>query len=170
LAAEPLESPVYSEKAMFDFIFIGGKFHKNGFLERKRLMEDLEVNHNLKIVNGNTLGERAKVYKAMPKLYGSSKFSLDISHFWDIESYTSNRYWVIPAFFGFPVTRRFPGCEDLVPEDIHVYWDTVEELMEKMDYYRGHEKERKEMIEKGHQYAKDHHTYEHRINRIIELL
>jgi spore maturation protein CgeB len=39
-----------------------------------------------------------------------------------------------------------------------------------MEYYEAHEKERLEMIRKGWEYPRDHHTYEHRIKRILELL
>ena len=170
LAAEPIPFPVYSEKAAHDFIFIGGKFDRKGFVERYDLVDELERLHGLRVINGGSPDERAKVYQLMPKFYGSAKFTLDISHFWDIPKYTSNRYWVIPANWGMALTRRFPGHEELVPETHHVYWDTIGELEEKMTFYRKHEDERQKMIRLGWEYAKDHHTYEHRINRILELL
>lgn len=169
-AAEPTEKPIFSENAAVDFMFIGGKFNKEGFKERYDLIDELERYHGLQRINGDDDETRAKIYKLMPLYYGSAKFSLDISHFWDIPKYTSNRYWVIPAFWGFGVTKRFPDHELLVPETHHVYWDTIDELADKMRYYRAHEDERKEMIYRGWQYAKEHHTYEHRIKRILELL
>ncbi len=169
-AAEPLDKPVIQDNARFEFLFIGGKINRGGFEERMKIIDQLEKNNDLKVLNGRTPEERAKVYNAMPALYGSSVFNLDISHFWHIPKYTSNRYWVIPAYFGFCLTKRFPDHEMLVPETHHVYWDTVDELMDKMLYYKEHENERQEMILKGWEYAKAHHTYEHRIRRIIELL
>lgn len=169
-AAEPTEKPVYDERVAFEFIFIGGKYDKEGFKPRYDLVDELERYHLLKVIHEGDPDKKAKVYRAMPLYYGSAKFSLDISHFWDIPKYTSNRYWVIPAFWGFGLTKRFPKHEELVPETHHVYWDTIDELVDKMNYYRAHEDERKEMIQKGWQYAKDHHTYEHRVNRILELL
>lgn len=168
-AAEPLPARQYSEKAAHDFIFIGGMFNRQGFEGRLNIVDELRKEHGLMQINGGSQIERAKVYQAMPKLYGSAKFTLDISHFWDIPKYTSNRYWVIPAFWGFGLTKRFPKHEELVPETHHVYWDTIDELLEKMDYYRKHEDERLTMIQKGWEYAKDHHTYEHRLRRLVEL-
>lgn len=169
-AAEPLRKPVYNEHAAYDFLFIGGKYNRPGFMDRMELVSSIERRLGLTVLNGHKPHERAKMYQAMPALYSSSKFSLDISHFWDIPRYTSNRYWVIPAFFGMCLTKRFPRHEELVPEAYHVYWDSIDELEEKMNYYRKNENERKDMIVKGWQYAKDNHTYEHRIKRIFELL
>jgi hypothetical protein len=172
-AAEPTDKPEFYQKAVDmygDFIFIGGKYPRGGFLKRFNIIRTLEQNHKLHVIDGNTAETRAKVYNLMPTIYGSARFSLDISHFWDIPRYTSNRFWVIPAFWGFGLTKRFPRHEELVPETHHVYWDTVDELLDKMKYYGEHEEERKKMIVKGWEYAKEHHTYEHRIHRILELL
>lgn len=169
-AAEPLEKPVIQDNAKYEFLFIGGKFNRGGFEERMKIVDELEREHDLKVFNGRTPEERAKIYNAMPALYGSAVFNLDISHFWDIPKYTSNRYWVIPAYFGFALTKRFPDHEMLIPETHHVYWDTIEELTDKMNYYRVHEDERQAMIQKGWEYAKEHHTYEHRIRKMLEML
>ena len=170
LGAEPLNRPVFQHNANFDFIFIGGKFNREGFLYRMQIIDELERKHGLRTFNGRSSKERAKIYNAMPALYGSATFTLDISHFWDIPKYTSNRYWVIPAYFGFALTKRFTDHEMLVPETHHVYWDTIEELTDKMTYYRAHEDERQAMIQKGWEYAKEHHTYEHRIRKLLEML
>lgn len=169
-AAEPLEKPVIQDKAKFDFLFIGGKFNRGGFEERMKIINELERKHDLKVINGRGADERDKVFRAMPALYGSSTATLDISHFWDIPKYTSNRYWVIPAYFGLALTKRFPDHELLVPETHHVYWDTMEELLAKLEHFKKHEDDRQEMIIKGWEYAKAHHTYEHRINKMIEML
>lgn len=168
-AVYPIDKPDIIEEAKNDFIFVGGKIDCGGFEARMKLVTEIEEKYNLKVINGTTPDQRSSVYEAMPRLYSSATFSLDISHFWDVEKYTSNRYWVIPGFWGLPLTKRFPKHEELYPESVRIYWDTVEELGEKMDYYREHEDERLEMIRKGWQWTKDHHTYEHRINRIIEL-
>lgn len=172
-AAEPTPAPVFSQKVVDtygNFVFVGGKYPRGGFMKRFEIIRELEKNHGLNVIDGRTPEERAKIYNAMPLIYGSAKFTLDISHFWDIPKYTSNRYWVIPAVWGFTLTKRFPKHEELVPETHHVYWDTIDELMEKMEYYDKHEDERKDMIQKGWEYARDHHTYEHRIKRILDLL
>jgi spore maturation protein CgeB len=169
-AVTPIDAPVITKEASYDFLFIGGKINRGGFEKRMELITDLERNHGLTVLNGRTVNERAKLYKAMPRLYSSSTFTLDVSHFWHIPKYTSNRFWVIPGFWGFSLTKRFPQHEELYPEKVRVYWDTVEELMDIIDYYRHAEKERKDMIKKGWEWTVNHHTYAHRINRIVEIL
>lgn len=167
-AVMPTDAPVYSPKAATRFLFIGGKSDRPGFKERMEIIVELERTQGLTVVNGGMPSERAKIYTAMPRLYGSAEFTLDISHFWDTEKYTSNRFWVIPGFWGFALTKRFPGHEDLYPESVRVYWDTIPELVEKMQYYEKHPEERLEMIKKGWEWTKNHHTYIHRIKHIID--
>ena len=170
LAAEPTTHPVFNERAANDFIFIGGKFPREGLENRMTIIEELELFHGLRVINGQDDTQRAKIYDLMPLYYGSANFTLDISHFWDIPKYTSNRFWVIPAVWGFPLTRRFPGHEELVPETHHVYWSTIGELEEKMRYYRERPEERTQLIQKGWEYAMEHHRYDNRIKRILELV
>ena len=172
-AVYPTPEPVFSQEVLDNygnFVFIGGKINRGGFRPRMDLIVEIERRLGLRTINGVSKNERAMIYKAMPKIYGTAKFTLDIAHFWDVPKYTSNRFWVIPGMWGFPLTKRFPGCEELYPEDTRVYWDTVDELEEKMNYYRKHEDERKEMVRKGWQHTVDNHTYRHRIDKIIELL
>jgi hypothetical protein len=169
-AVEPTDTPQFSRKAERDFLFIGCKSNNPGFNERKEIIETLEKEDGLFVLNGNTPDERASVYLAMPKLYSSAYFSLDISHFWDIEKYTSNRYWVIPGFWGFALTKRFPGHEDLYPESVRVYWDTLDELRDKMKFYKKNPKEREQMILKGWEHTKNNHTYTHRLQSLLSML
>lgn len=169
-AVQPIPKPQIADKAKTRFLFIGAKSDRPGFKERCDLITELERTQGLRVVNGNLPSERSKIYQAMPKLYSSAQFSLDISHFWDIEKYTSNRFWVIPGFWGFALTKRFPGHEDLYPESVRVYWDTIEELQEKMKYYSEHESERLDMIKKGWQHTVDNHTYVHRLQKILSMV
>lgn len=172
-AVYPTEKPEFSQEVLDthgDFIFIGGKINRGGFEHRMKLVTEIEHQLGLRVINGRSKDERAKIYQAMPKIYGTAKFTLDIAHFWDIEKYTSNRYWVIPGMWGFSLTKRFPGCEELYPSDVRVYWDTIDDLKEKIEYYREHEDERQEMVKRGHQWTVNHHTYKHRIDKILELL
>lgn len=172
-AVYPTPAPKFSQKVVDtygDFIFIGGKINRGGFETRMRLVTEIEHRLGLQIVNGRTKTQRAKIYNLMPYLYGSATFSLDVAHFWDVPKYSSNRFWVIPGMWGFTLTKRFVGCEELYPEEVRVYWDTVEDLEDKMNYYRKYPEERKEIIQKGWQWTKDHHTYHHRIQVILDLL
>lgn len=166
LGAEPIKKPKYNERFTFDFVFIGGKITSTHFINRA-----LEINRfeeqGLMVVNSFENKLRAKIMEKMPEIYSSSKVCLDISHFTDIDSYTSNRFWNIPAMYGFPLTKRFPNCEKLFKN--RVYFDTFEEAIKLKDYYLEHEDERKDILEKAHKESYNH-TYDKRLKEMFAIL
>lgn len=165
-----VKHPEYNPKFDFDFVFIGGLITGSGFLDRARMMWKLKE-HGLKIVDG-PMGRprmRAKVMKEMPSIYRSSKVVLDVSHFTDIQGYTSNRFWIITASGGFALTKRWPGCEDFYPKGTRAYFDTFEEALSLRDYYLANPEEREKIRIAGHEHAK-HHTYDKRFAIMFEKL
>jgi len=139
-------------------------------MERARTILRFISEGDLKIINSRKPDLRMKIFRAMPEIYSSSKVVLDISHLTDVQGYTSNRYFIIPAFYGLPITKRFPGCEELYPSDVRVYWDTFEEAIELKDYYYlTHEKERLKKVEQIHNYSFNH-RYKNRWSKLLTLL
>jgi spore maturation protein CgeB len=154
LGAEP-QKPNYVKKFDFDMVFIGAKNYTGKLYSRAKMIQDFEDNGCMRIDSG-VPRIREKIYKAMPEIYRSSKISLDISHFTNIPGYTSNRYWNIPAFQGFALTKRFPRCEEFYPESMRAYFDTLEEGLELRNYYLTHEDHRVKMMEKAHKHSENH--------------
>lgn len=169
LGCEPIPDPVIDERFRFPLVFIGGQITAGAFNARAHLIENFRLKAGLKVVNSFEPKMRAKIFKSMPAIYSSSKITLDISHFTDIQGYTSIRFFEIPAFFGFALTKRFPGCEKLYPEDTRAYFDTYEEAIEKKDYYIAHEKERMEMVDRAHKLSYSH-TYDLRFKDMFKKL
>lgn len=169
-AVEPVEQRMYSEEASFPLLFIGGKYTSSGLIERNNIIERLEIEMELKVLDGGRPIERSLIYQAMPAYYGSATFTLDISHFWDINKYASNRFYVIPGMYGLAMTKRFPGCTEIYPEGTRVYWDTVEDLYSKMEYFLAHPKEADDIRLAGWEWAKKHHTYDNRITEMLDML
>lgn len=167
----PLGSPIFdrpiNQRYAFDFVFIGGLITGGGFTDRARTMMRYRDN-GLKIIDGDARRPalRAKVFKAMPQIYRSSKVVLDQSHFTDVEGYTSNRHWIITASGGFALTKRFPRCEEFYPEGTRAYFDTFEESLALRDYYLHHPVEREEIRMRGHAHAR-HHTYDKRFEQMF---
>lgn len=154
---------VYEEKLDFDFVFIGAELVGQGFTDRAKLMGKFRE-HGLKIINADAKTDpemRAKVLKMMPTVYRSSKVCLDISHFTDIDGYTSNRFWNIGAAGGVALTKRFPGCTDFYPENSRAYFDTFEEAIELKDKLIADPIMRNFIRVNAINVAKQH-TYEHR--------
>jgi len=169
LGCEPIEEPLYESKFDLPFIFIGGVMTSGEFYKRAKLMANFRANGGLKVINSYEAPLRAKIFRDMPKIYSSAKISLDISHFTHFKKYTSIRYWEIPAFWGFALTKRWPGCEEYYPEDTRAYFDTYDEAMDKVKYYLERPELRKEMVEKAHEISYEH-TYDKRFNKMFELL
>ena len=160
----------YDERYAYDVVFIGGMYR--GVLGRRtkllnKIMEEIDV----KQINEESPKRRALVYKNMPKIYGSSKISLDVSNFWDIPGYTSNRGFIIPMYSGFSLSKRFPGCEDLFEDEKHkVYFDTAEDAIDKIKYYLNNKEEREKIREAGHKHALANHTYIERFKTMFNKL
>ena len=168
LACEPIEKPIYKEKFAFDKVFIGSKNYAGDFYKRALMINDLEKT-GVKRIDSQIPELRAKIYMNMPSIYSSSKICLDVSHYTDIQGYTSVRYWEIPAFWGFALTKRFPGCEEFYPESMRAYFDTTLEALDKMRYYLTHEEERKKMIEVAHKHSYNH-THAQRFRQMFKIL
>lgn len=167
LGAEPIKNSIYNEKFAFDFVFIGGKITAPTFIDRAIQIHEFEEKADLKVINSFENDLRAKIMESMPEIYSSSKICLDISHYTDIDSYTSNRFWNIPAMWGFPLTKRFPNCEKLFKN--RVYFDTFEEAILLKYYYLNHEEERMEILNKAHKESYNH-TYDKRFKEMFKIL
>ena len=161
----------YNKKYDFPFVFIGGKITGSAFMDRALLIWKYQEEAGLKVIDGDPRQPRlrAKVFKAAPQIYRSSRIVLDQSHFTDVFRYTSNRHWIITASGGFALTKRFPGCELDYPEGTRAYFDTYEESLELVKYYLEHEAEREKIRLAGHEHAR-FHTYDHRFKRMFTLL
>lgn len=171
----PLGSEIYdvavNPRFAFDFVFIGARITGARFMDRAKTIWKYAQEDGLKIIDG-PVGRpdlREKVFRNMPAIYRSAKIVLDQSHFTDVDRYTSNRHWIIPACGGFALTKRFPGCEIDYPEGTRAYYNTYEESIELKDYYLAHPEEREKIRLAGLAHARIH-TYEHRFRRMFELL
>ncbi len=160
----------YDRRFDFDFVFIGGTITGAAFMDRARLIWRFKDN-GLRVIDGDMRKPalRAKIMKMAPTIYRSSKITLDMSHFTDIQGYTSNRFWIITASGGFALTKRWPGCEDFYPEGTRVYFDTFEEALELRDFYLRNPAEREKIRLAGHAHAVNH-TYEKRFAIMFEIL
>jgi len=142
LGCTPIENPIINEKFNFPFVFVGGLNGTKAFITRMNYINEIKSKSELKIISSYEPSLRKKVFEAMPEIYSTAKVILDVSHFTDVKGYTSNRYFIIPAYYGLPLTKRFPGCEELYPSEIRPYFNTVEEALKIKDYYISHPEER----------------------------
>lgn len=168
LACEPEERRLFDPRFAFNAVFIGAKSFSTEFHKRAMLINRFEK-LGVKRLDSQISHLRKQIYEHMPIIYSSSKIALDISHYTNIQGYTSVRYWEIPAMWGFALTKRFPGCEDFYPESTRVYFTEFEEAEEKINFYLEHEDERKKMIGLAHKHSYNH-THKKRFEEMFRVL
>ena len=96
--------------------------------------------------------------------------AIDVRH--DMPGYWSDRITESQACGGFVLSKFTVGMEqNFGPDkDRLVYWDTTDDCAAKIKYYLGHENERREIAERGYQYAKKYMTFENKVRQLLTIL
>lgn len=80
------------------------------------------------------------------------------------------RNFEVPGCGGFLMSTRTETAMSLFKEDNQaVYFDSVEECLDKIKFYSKRPDETKRIVEHAHELTKKHHTYHHRAAEIIQL-
>ncbi|MCH7591424.1 MAG: glycosyltransferase family 1 protein [Planctomycetes bacterium] len=88
-----------------------------------------------------------------------------------IETGLNNRHFEITAYGGFMLTyftSELPDCFE-IGKECEVFRDE-QELLEKINYYLEHDKERREIAAAGQRRTLSKHLFSHRITTLVELL
>ena len=51
-----------------------------------------------------------------------------------------------------------------------VYYESTDDMLQKADYYLNHEEERKAIAQSGYEKVKKYHSYEQRVEKILEVI
>lgn len=104
------------------------------------------------------------------KVFVSSKINLNIS-LKGIEGGTVKRVMDIMGVGGFALTNYCPETAELFEEDREiVMFKTPEELLEKVDYYLAHDKEREQIAQAGQEKVLSCYTYRHMVRHILDWI
>jgi spore maturation protein CgeB len=106
------------------------------------------------------------------KLYASAKICVNIHEYYKdgtVKGFSNEREFKVPASGGFQLSDYIPGIERYfkLGEEI-VVAKSPEEWFSKIDYYLTHEKERKEIQQRGTERVLNEHTYRHRVRQMME--
>ena len=125
--------------------------------------------HNPSLINVNCHG-RVDYNTDMSKIFYCSKINLNIT-LPSIESGIPQRVYDIMACGGFCLSNYQPEMDELftIGKNIEAF-RSVEELLEKSDYYLKHEDERLRIAINGYKLIKGKHTIQHRINEMLSVL
>lgn len=104
------------------------------------------------------------------KYYSSCKILLN-DH-WEIMKeldFPSNRLFDALACGTFIISDKIPSADTLFEGSVLTY-ENVQDLNNKIEYYLSHDVERKKMAEKGKELVLKNHTFDNRVDEIIDYL
>jgi glycosyltransferase involved in cell wall biosynthesis len=103
----------------------------------------------------------------MAKVYGQSKIVFNAS----INGDLNMRFFEAMAAGALLVTDRIEnGLNELFEEGVHyVGYSTIEEAIEKINYYLANDAERGQIAAQGQKFVFEQHTYQHRWEKICQL-
>lgn len=104
------------------------------------------------------------------KMVSLSKINLCISGWPENEKYTSVRNYKILGAGGFALELYRNRMHDIFPADVLDSYKTPEEFIMKINYWLNHEKERKEVAERGYKWVHANATYTHRIKTALDYI
>lgn len=112
----------------------------------------------------------ASTLTEMPKIFHAGKINLNIT-MRPIETGLSLRVWDVLGCGGFLLTNYQAEIPEYfeIGKDLEVY-ESMEDLIHKVDYYLSHETERIEIAINGYEKAAAYHTYEMRLAEMIRIL
>lgn len=123
---------------------------------------DKSILGNVKIMPPVAAGEKAGT------VYSGSKINLNMA-LKGIEGGTPQRVMEIMASGGFVMSGYCPETAELFEEDREiVMFKTPEELFEKVDYYLGHDKERREIAARGQEKVLTQYTLEKKFRQLFD--
>ena len=112
---------------------------------------------------------RVDYFHEMPLVFKQSRINLNISRR-GIKSGIPLRAFDIMGCGGFLLSNfQADFLDDFVPGEDFVYYESREDLLQKVDYYLCHEEERKAIARNGHDKVAAGHTYRHRVREMLAV-
>ena len=140
-----------------------------GFLSQAHQVDLYTYNKTPELVRVRNRGT-AEVMTEAPFIFRSSKINLNIS-LRSILSGIPLRAFDIMGNKGFLISNYQEDYEEYFKagED-YIYYTDYEDLGRKAEYFLGHEKEREEIALNGYRKVKEYHTYEKRVETMMEIV
>ncbi len=172
LPMEPNADGVESKEYLYAQYVINRKITG---LERAQLLTAITQNHpldlfthdrNFSMPNMRNHGT-ADYYTQMPLIFKQSRINLNIS-LRSIKSGIPLRAFDIMGSGGFLLSNyQADFLDDFVPGEDFVYYESREDLLQKIDYFLQEEEERAAIAKNGHDKVASAHTYRHRVREML---
>ncbi len=173
---QPLcEGDSEAQKYLIAHSFIGSELAQT---ERIRLLNALAENHKVDLYTFSDTEELSKVnvhkgvktLTEMPILFHESRINMNIT-MRPIATGLSLRVFDICGCGGFLMTNWQEELPELYEPGVEAeYFTSIEELLDKADYYLEHDDERCAIAERGYERTKQEHTYDIRIAEMIRTV
>ncbi len=169
----PFDSYLTDRKTMSE-LYIGNKISA---MERLRAMKLLSARFPVDLYTASDTSclphihnrGLAKTLEEMPIIFHNSKINLNITSK-SIRSGLPLRIFDILGCGGFVLTNFQPELtEFFVPGEDLVYYENLDDLVEKADYFLHHEAERRAIAENGFARVKENHTYPIRLAQMMQI-
>lgn len=126
-------------------------------------------NKNFSLPNLTNHGT-ADYYNKMPLVFRQSRINLNIT-LRSIKSGIPLRAFDIMGSGGFLMSNfQADFLDDFVPGEDFVYYESREDLLDKISYYLTNEEERAQIARNGHDKVAGAHTYRHRVREMLGAL
>lgn len=146
--------------------------------ERIHILDALSQNHNVDLY---TLSDTSSVPKVhvkgiadsktmMPKIFHCSKINLNMTNR-AIKTGLPLRIFDIMSAGGFLMTNYQPEISEYftIDKDL-VAFESIPDLLEKVDFYLAHDDVRKQIARNGYDAIRRSHTYVHRLQMMFEMI
>lgn len=169
----PSSSYLTDRKTMAQ-LYIGNKISA---MERLRVMKLLSERFSVDLYTASDTSSLprihnrglAKTLEEMPIIFHNSKINLNITSK-SIRSGIPLRIFDILGCGGFALTNFQPELPQFFrPGEDLVYYENLDDLAAKTDYFLRHESERKEIAHEGFETVKKHHTYPIRLEQMMGI-
>lgn len=149
-------------------------------MERKNVLEAIGSRWKMDLYTGSDISELnapgivnkgyADYFKDMPRIFNTSKINLNITSK-SIVSGIPLRVFDIMGSGGFVLSNYQPELAELFENGREVVmYESVGDLLEKIDYYLTHEEERREIARAGCKKIQESYRFEVRIREILNLV
>jgi len=148
-------------KEEYDIGFTGAMSKASLHSGRRKLLERLMKRYKVEIRN-NVRNNVAEFYSQSRFVFGTS----DFPHLY----YTSNRFFIALGCGSIYLTKKFQGIEHFAKNKEHLLWfENEDEMMELIDYYLSHDRERRRIGENAQRLAESKHTCTHRLQNMLDI-
>lgn len=168
-AAEPKVYQNIPTLKKYDVAFIGhiqNTKNYNGFTRIEFLDRMFKAFPNFYFGTRNPQKPEANMFEDAASKFRASKIVLNVS----IKDDLNMRLFESLATGSLVLTNKLPTLNELFQNEKHlVTYNTLDEAVERADYYIHHEDERESIAKAGYEEFINKHTYEHRVKEALSL-